>query len=50
MIVRISLGIALLAIFNMLPASGAVIESHATADGTVAISMPEKSWKATRKR
>jgi len=39
LIVRISLGIALLAIFNVLPVSGAVIESRASADGTVAISI-----------
>jgi len=39
LIVRISLRIALLAIFNVLPVSGAVIESRASADGTVAISI-----------
>jgi hypothetical protein len=41
MIVRKSLGVALLTIFNLLPVSGAVVERHATADGTVAISIAE---------
>jgi hypothetical protein len=39
MIVRISLGIALLTILNVPPVSGAEVERHATADGTVAISI-----------
>jgi hypothetical protein len=39
MSVRVSLGIALLAISNLLPVSGAEVERHATADGTVAISI-----------
>jgi hypothetical protein len=39
MIVRISLGIALLAMFNVLPVSGAEVERRASADGTVEISI-----------
>ncbi|WP_426533770.1 ATP-dependent Clp protease proteolytic subunit [Bradyrhizobium sp. McL0615] len=39
MIVRISFGIALLTILNVLPVSSAEIERHATADKTVAISI-----------
>jgi hypothetical protein len=50
MIVRVTCAIALLTIFNSSRVSGAEIERHATADETVAIRSPGKSWKVTPKR